>query len=180
MILVVTGLRLNEASPSMPILTRSPADVLGSRDEPHVITQTITRLTTTFTTVVTLGGGPTNYSGDQIEPEADIYGGSGDGSGLTNVQLGAIIGSSIAFVLILVITWCCILQARRRLEDGETTVSDYSLYDSSRSSSPRSQSPAPRPPPRARVNIPGGPKYPTYRAIPVRNPRANPSVRRAR
>ncbi|KAK0388908.1 hypothetical protein NLU13_2485 [Sarocladium strictum] len=163
----------------MPIITLSPAEEsLVPRAEPHVITQTITRLTTTFTTAVTLGGGPTNYSGDEVEPKADIYGGSGDGSGLTNVQLGAIIGSSVAFVLILVITWCCMIQARRRLEAGESGSSDYSLTDSSRSSSPRSQSPRPRPPPRARVNIPGGPKFPTYRALPVRNPRANPSLRR--
>lgn len=163
----------------MPVITQLPAQALDLRDEPHVITQTITRVTTTFTTVVTLGGGPTSWSGNQVDPDADIYGGSGDGSGLTNVQLGAIIGSSIAFVAILIITWCCILQARRRLEAGDVSGSDYSLYDSSRSSSPRSHGPPrPRPPPRARVNIPGGPKYPTYRAMPVRNPRANPSLRR--
>lgn len=170
---------------SMPIITSLPAPALELREEPHVITQTISKLSTTFTTVVTLGGGPTGYSGDQVEPEADIYGGSGDGSGLTNVQIGAIAGSSVAFIVILVITWCCILQARRRAEVGDEYESDYSLHDgSSRSSSSRSRSrsrsrgPMPRPPQRARVNIPGGPKFPTYRALPIRNPRTNPSLRR--
>lgn len=170
----------------MPILNHLPERGLEHRDEHHVITQTISKLSTTFTTIVTLGGGPTDYPGHEVKPNADIYGGSGNESGLTTVQLGAIIGSSIAFILILILTWCCILQARRRLEAGEPAGSVYSLTDSTRTSSSSSDEPEPqprpRPPPPVRMsrNIPGGPKYPTYRAIPVRNPRTNPSVRRTR
>lgn len=175
----------------MPVVAVGAANAITARAEPHVITQTIVKESTTFTTFVTLGGPiPTDYDGSKAEPDANIYGGTGDGDGdhggLTKAQLGAIIGSSVALVIILLLAWAYVIRARsqassttsRRFRRGDDSSDSY---DSSRSSS-RSPGPGPRlrppPPMRVRENIPGGPRYPTYRANPIPNPRRNPPVTR--
>jgi len=137
---------------------------------------------------------PANDFADSAE--ANIY---GDHNGLTNAQIGALVGAIIgAIILILLLIWCCLAQRarqRRRMYRRSirrhTASSGEASYTSSFIDVPPSprkpsatrkkhgRAPPPPPPPLPKERIPGGPKYPTYRAIPIPNPRRNPSVRHA-
>jgi hypothetical protein len=148
--------------------------VLELRQEAHVITQTLTRDGMTITTIVTLGTVPTDTTDNGgTAPDADIYG--HDNGGLSSAELGAIIGSVAAFVLLLIIGFFCFANSRRR----RVAVYDDSSYGSGsfvEVSRTRTGPRLPRRPPPVAERIPGGPKYPTYRALPIKNPR-NPRVR---
>ncbi|VUC22000.1 unnamed protein product [Clonostachys rosea] len=107
--------------------------------------------------------------------------------GLTSGEIGAIIGAIIGFtVIVLFIICCCINRSRRRhhhrRSDDDEIVRVVKL--------PRHPPPLQHPL-MAKVRwsqrdftnvegglIPGGPKYPTYRALPIPNPRNNPKVAR--
>lgn len=107
---------------------------MTARDEARTVTQTITRESTTIITLVTLGNGqPTDYSGHRINPGADIYAHGPDH--LTGAQLGGIIGSAVAFAVILLSVWYCMLRARQRVE--AMAYDDYMMESSSWMSSGR-------------------------------------------
>jgi hypothetical protein len=114
----------------MAILTHStplptPAS-LAARD--RVITQTLVRQSTTFITYVTLGGAPPNPDPQPAPPPPPppppstsraptIYG--SDGS-LTSAQIGAILGSVIAFVALVLVGWFCLTGIRRFADDASS------------------------------------------------------------
>ncbi|KAK3358194.1 hypothetical protein B0T25DRAFT_567428 [Lasiosphaeria hispida] len=84
----------------------------------RVVTQILTRASTTITAVVTLGGGPVSgipdpvTTADPAPPAAAPPPATSTTSTLTNEQLGAILGSVIGFVVILLpLCYCCL---RRR------------------------------------------------------------------
>lgn len=140
---------------------------------------------------------PTSSSpaADGEEPPATSH------PGLTDGQVGAIAGAVAAFVLVVIFTILCVVHRRKErarlarshrrhrhaaaaaaaaaVQDYEKGGDDY--YDTT---------PLPQPPPpvkkprRAKIKpvvepaddeepdyIPGGPKYPTYRAVPPTDPR---------
>lgn len=98
-------------------VTADPARGLEVRT--RLITQTLTRPSTTITTVVTLGGGPTiaptpttisttssPFPAGTITPAP--------ASALTPQQLGAILGSVLGLAFIILVLCCCISVRRRR------------------------------------------------------------------
>ncbi|KAK2616528.1 hypothetical protein QQS21_000571 [Conoideocrella luteorostrata] len=145
-----------------------------------MVTQTVvqpafSRPAQTITTVVTLGPSPTGG--------AD----SGDhgSKGLTNLQLGAIIGSIAILVVIGITTGICMSGGKKKpaepVHEYYTTISPSSSSSSSSRHSKKHRSKKhPRRPPPVAERIPGGPKYPTYRAIPIPNPREPPPVARTK
>lgn len=140
-----------------------------------------------------------------INSRADIY---GSHNGLTNAQIGAVIGSIIGFTLLVLIIIFCAISRRRAQRRRYRHRYHYDRSSSGSSSSGGGSEYRGRPvrkPPVARVRrnvtvvdrdgweggyathaggvrererIPGGPKWPTYRAIPIPNPRKNPNLRR--
>jgi hypothetical protein len=162
----------------MPVFTRQAG--LAARQEPYVVTQTIVQDLATYTTVVTLGTIPTDKAGaDGRHDDRDTSGGGGGGgggSGISSGQLGAIIGGVAALVLIaLVICLCCSRGRSARPYDDSSHASSIIAVEVP---DPRRPGGIRRPPPAAE-RVPGGPRYPTYRAIPIPNPR-NPAVRHTR
>lgn len=93
--------------------------------------------------------------------------------GLSSLQLGAILGS-VAVVLVLVLAGGICWAHRRRTRVVEYTY-DYSRdpYDAPSSDGPPHEPRPGRPryPPPVAEFIPGGARYPTYTAVPIRNPR---------
>lgn len=81
------------------------------------ITLTITRATTTFTTIVNLGGEATHASSDQqnpvvtttpvADPDPVIATGSNDPSDNTGVVIGATIGALVGALLLMIFIWKC-------------------------------------------------------------------------
>ncbi|EQL01411.1 hypothetical protein G6O67_003372 [Ophiocordyceps sinensis] len=138
----------------------------------HVVTQTITRQATTLTTTITLA--PANTP----RPDAPIYGAQ---QGLSSLQLGAILGSvAVAAVVILAAGICWTHRRRARAVpvaeysyhyDGDT----YTYYTPSSDSVPSKR---PRYPPPVADFIPGCDRYPTYKALPIKNPRDPRNLRR--
>lgn len=146
-----------------------------------------------------------------INSRADIY---GSHNGLSNAQIGAIIGSVIGFTVLVLLAIFCVMnrrRAERRRRRRERRYYEGNWTESSGSSSSGGKASlreeGVRKPPVARVRrnvtvvdrdqqgwdgyardgrmreqererIPGGPKWPTYRAIPIPNPRRNPNLRR--
>ncbi|CAH0052529.1 unnamed protein product [Clonostachys solani] len=108
--------------------------------------------------------------------------------GLTSAEIGAMVGAIIGFTVIVLFTiFCCINRSRvrrhRRRSDDDEIIRVEKL--------PRHPNPPLQHPLMAKVRwsqrdfnnvegglIPGGPKYPTYRALPIPNPRNNPKVTR--
>ncbi|KEY72476.1 hypothetical protein S7711_05151 [Stachybotrys chartarum IBT 7711] len=169
----------------MRIVTEAPSlPAVLARQEPHVLTQTIIREFTTFTTVVTLGVIPTNDpSGeppsDESSSDSASAGGGGGGDGLNSLELGAILGSVFGVVVIVLLWYCCCYTPVTPRTSYEYRMHEYDSYRKSTGhvvdDAPTRPS-APRRPPPVAERIPGGPRYPTYRAIPIPNPR-NPRVR---
>ncbi|KAH7170089.1 hypothetical protein EDB81DRAFT_774416 [Dactylonectria macrodidyma] len=197
----------------MAIITAAPpSQSIAARQEAHVIIQTLTWEHTTFTTHVTLSGSQPTDSTTVVTEHHESSG------GLTNAQVGAIVGSLVGFfVLVMIIICCC----RRRppppppRRHGDRR--SYGSYSSSyftddtpepwppkgqyrrtpKPATPRMMPPQQMPPqfmppqfippmtprstrshrsfvqrpPPVVERIPGGPKFPTYRAIPIPNPR---------
>jgi hypothetical protein len=106
----------------------SAAESLAARQN-RVVTQTITRPYTTMTAVVTLGPGQTTTS---IAPQATVTPSGAtapaaptssaiaipgavpsSSSGLTRTQLGAILGSVLGSIALIILLWYCVTQRRR-------------------------------------------------------------------
>ncbi|KAI6265940.1 hypothetical protein MCOR29_005796 [Pyricularia oryzae] len=147
-------------------LPTPPAPTLQiRRPQARVVTQTIERAATTYTTHVTLGlgdGGETPGPAPPA-PAAPPAGTVNSAPGYN--YIGAIVGSVVAFVFLLLLLWCCICKPRmlRRQRQLAAARDGYSSgYDSEGSLS--SGGPAqPRPRPRPRV-----PPMPVLNPPPVR------------
>ncbi|PHH89724.1 hypothetical protein CDD83_5421 [Cordyceps sp. RAO-2017] len=146
----------------------------AARQEQHVVAQTLTRQATTVTTLVTLGAAGPATSVADVRPDINIY---GTQQGLSSEQLGAILGSIAGAVVIIIVAGICLANRRRgrAAVDSDDVTSSYgtpSIVDSL--PPPR----RPRYPPRTAELIPGGAPYPTYRAVPIQNPRRTPGLKR--
>lgn len=134
--------------------------VLARQDSP-IITQILTqpaRPAATVTTLVTLG--PTSTA-------AATHHGP---NGLTHVQFGAIIGCVAAVVVMAIAAGICLSSGgKTRNQDAHIYYAETTTTSSSSSGySKKKRHKHPRRPPPVAERIPGGPKYPTYRAVPVK------------
>ncbi|KJZ76503.1 hypothetical protein HIM_04232 [Hirsutella minnesotensis 3608] len=159
-------------------LETQPLITLLSRQEPkqHAITQTLTRPETTLTTVVVLGSATASFPTETPSNTNQV---PGSGSGLSSLQLGAILGSVAALVVILIAAGIC--HAQRRPNRPVVEYDYYSSYGTSSFSDdlPNHKQPKkPRYPPRMAEVIPGGAPFPTYRAVPIKNPRQTQKLKR--
>lgn len=187
--------------PPAPAPTEAPS-LQNRQIDFHILTQTIIRPTTTFTTTITLG---------TIEPVATetiaIVPLPVSHHGLSGAAIGAILGSVVGVVVLLLIVGFCYVGRRRMpitYEEEKTTTMKKKKKRSSSSRTtrgiyeyteeavyyvpPRRKSSSRRASVTVQVQepavavvtekIPGGPKFPTYHAIPISNPR-NPQVWRS-
>ncbi|KAL6691660.1 hypothetical protein J3F84DRAFT_386120 [Trichoderma pleuroticola] len=186
--------------PPVPAPTEAPS-LQNRQIDFRILTQTVIRASTTIVTTITLG---------TIEPVATetiavVPLPATHHHGLSGGQIGAILGSVVGVVVLLLIVGFCYVGRRRmpityeeetkttkkkkRRSSSRTTRGIYQYteediyYAPSRkkSSSRRASVKVEVQEPEAVVvteRIPGGPKFPTYRAIPISNPR-NPQVWRS-
>ncbi|KAJ9136852.1 hypothetical protein NKR23_g9528 [Pleurostoma richardsiae] len=166
------------------------APALAARQGGMVLTQVITRPFTTYTYLVTLGdattvpttAAPTSASTTAVVAPAPTTSGSG---GLSQAEIGAILGSVVAFVLIVLLIWYCMsLRAQAAYRVAALETDSYTTVYSSettivrdpwaREGQPRpyqQDGPTLNPPPQ---RFPPTPIPPTYRAT------ANPQIRGVR
>jgi len=118
------------------------------------ITLTVTRATTTFTTIVNLGGGATYVPSSQqnpsvtttpvANPDPVIAAGSSDPSDNTGVVIGATIGALVGALLLMIFIWKCCYDYRKAASiqrwSGRYYDSDTSSSSSSSPSSHRRRS----------------------------------------
>ncbi len=96
------------------------------------------------------------------------------------MQLGAIIGSIAALVVIIVAVGIYLSQ-QKRTRQSEIKYDYYSSYEGSSFSgvvSHHTRPKKPRYPPRPADVIPGGVPFPAYRAVPIKNPRGTQNPKR--
>jgi hypothetical protein len=153
----------------------------------RVITQTLTRASTTITTLVTLGTGvlddfptPTLEPPPPPPPPAAPAQATSSSSVLTNEQLGAILGSVLGFLVIVVpLIYCCFRRDpyphRRRRYDYSDSDSMTSHSGSGGGGNRRGRDPWARgggPPPMRQpfqpVLVPPPPRIPPRRYAPYR------------
>ncbi|KAI6372399.1 hypothetical protein MCOR25_003722 [Pyricularia grisea] len=146
-------------------LPTPPAPTLQIRHpQARVVTQTIERAATTYTTHVTLGlgDGTAETSAPTSPPPAAPPAGNVNSAPGYN-YIGAIVGSVVAFVFLLLLLWCCICKPRilRRQRQLAAARDGYSSgYDSEGSLSsggpvrPLPRRPRPRVPPMPVLNPP--------------------------
>lgn len=181
-----------------PAPTEAPSPLHIRQNDFHILTQTLIRPSTTVVTTITLF---------TIEPAATetiavVPLPVSHHHGLSGVQIGAILGSVVGVVVLLLIIGLCYVGQRRisvtaedekkkkKKKGGGSSRTTRNIYEyteediyykpsrrksSSRRASVTVQVPAPVV---VSERIPGGPKFPTYRAIPISNPR-NPQVWRS-
>ncbi|OAQ69860.1 hypothetical protein VFPPC_02429 [Pochonia chlamydosporia 170] len=123
-----------------------------------VVTQTVTVTQPAQTVTITAGA----------SQKAEISGDHGTG-GLTSVQFGAILGVICSLVVIGIAAGICLSSNKKSKvrQKYYTTATSSSSGSSRRRHRRRNRSPP--------TMVPGGPKYPTYRAIPISKP-TNPPV----
>lgn len=183
-----------------PAPTEAPSLLDARQIEFHILTQTLIRASTTITTTITLGTvEPVASSTVAVIPLPVTH-----HHGLSGGAIGAILGSVVGVVVLLLIVGFCYV-GRRRMPitiDEEVTekkrkhhhrggssrstreMYEYTeedvYYTRPKKKSSRKAKVAVQEPAAAVVTerIPGGPKFPTYRAIPISNPR-NPQIWRS-
>ncbi|KAL2019045.1 hypothetical protein VTK56DRAFT_10149 [Thermocarpiscus australiensis] len=152
----------------------------------RVVTQTLTRPSTTITVAVTLGDGPTSAptiaaTTPTTPPASPGPAGTEPPSPFTPQQVGAIVGSILGFASLVLLICCCLSCRRRRrrtaeyeAEDDDDTVSesDIQVVETLRTTEeawnnhPRVAAPVlwtTVPPP---VRIPPTPRHTPYRQTP--------------
>jgi hypothetical protein len=181
-----------------PSPTEAPSPLNIRENEPYIFTQTIIRPSTTFVTTITLGTiEPVTTSTAAVVPLPISH-----HHGLSGGQIGAILGSVVGVVVLLLIVGFCYVGSKRtpdtyeeekvkkrKRRSSRSTHSTRGIYQYTeedvyyappkRKSSTRKVSVSVQTPAPAVISekIPGGPKFPSYRAIPISNPR-NPQIRR--
>ncbi|KAH6606970.1 hypothetical protein Trco_006123 [Trichoderma cornu-damae] len=179
-----------------PAPTEAPSPLHIRQNEFHIITQTLIRPSTTITTTITLGTiEPVATSTIAVVPLPVSH-----HHGLSGGQIGAILGSVVGVVVLLLIVGFCYVGSRRmpityeeekvekrKKRKGGGTRTTRGIYEyteeavyyttpkgksSSRKDTVYVQTPDPVV---ISERIPGGPKFPTYRAVPIANPR-NPQI----
>jgi hypothetical protein len=150
------------------------------RQEAQVITQTVELPSTTYTTHVTLGVVSAAATDRPV-----VVTSQHSGDGLNGAQIGAIVGAVVGFFIVAFIVVCCCCRRPRKQVKRRRSYRSYSGSEDDWSVAmphenwtrpvpvPFSRpTPVQYPPPAAhREQVPGGPKFPTYRAIPIPNPR---------
>ncbi|KAL7904703.1 hypothetical protein GGI35DRAFT_462437 [Trichoderma velutinum] len=186
--------------PPAPAPTEAPS-LQNRQIDLRILTQTVIRASTTIVTTITLGTiEPVATETIAIVPLPVTH------HGLSGGQIGAILGSVVGVVVLLLIVGFCYVGRRRmpityeeeiketkkkkkRRSSSRTTRGIYQYTEEDiyyvpsrkKSSSRRASVKVEVQEPAAAVvaeRIPGGPKFPTYRAIPISNPR-NPQVWRS-
>ncbi|KAM0256115.1 hypothetical protein ACHAQJ_005202 [Trichoderma viride] len=181
-----------------PAPTEAPSPLNIRQNEFHILTQTVIRPSTTFVTTITLGTIESVASSTIAAVPLPVS----HHHGLSGGQIGAILGSVVGVVvLLLVIGFCYVGRKKttvayeeekvkkRKRRSTRSTRSTRGIYEyteedvyytppkrksSTKKVSVSVQTPAPV---IVSERIPGGPKFPSYRAIPISNPR-NPQIRR--
>ncbi|KAF4456026.1 hypothetical protein F53441_1747 [Fusarium austroafricanum] len=159
---------------------RVPVPHIDARQEAQVITQTVYLPTTTYTTHVTLGV----VSASAPATDRPVVPSQHSGDGLSSAQIGAIIGSVVGVFIIAFILICCCRRPKPVKKKRSHRYSSDGWSDGWSDAMPHENWTRPVPIPVARPipvqypspvaqreQIPGGPKFPTYRAIPIPNPR---------
>lgn len=107
--------------------------VLGGR-QVRILTQTITRPTTTITAIVTLGDGPTsvptaptNLPPATTPPIGPIS--PGPPPSVTQQQLGIILGTVLGFAFLVLLLFCCLSARWRRRPTIYVEGDEYSESD---------------------------------------------------
>lgn len=182
-----------------PTPTKAPLNIR----QDLILTQTIIRPSTTFVTTITFGATePAATTSTVAVVPVPI---SHHHNGLSGAQIGAILGSVVGVVVLaLIIGFCYVgkkkatvtyeeeekVKKKKRRNSHSTRSSTHGVYQyaeedvyyytaprkksSTKKASVSVQTPAPAV---VSERIPGGPKFPSYRAIPISNPR-NPQIRR--
>ncbi|KAH0528154.1 hypothetical protein TsFJ059_003052 [Trichoderma semiorbis] len=189
--------------PAPPDPTEAPS-LQNRQIDFRILTQTVVRASTTIVTTITLGTiEPVATETIAVVPLPVTH-----HHGLSGGQIGAILGSVVGVVVLLLIVGFCYVGRRRmpityeeetketkktkrkrRRSSSRTTRGIYQYTEEDiyyiptrkKSSSRRASVKVEVQEPAAAVvteRIPGGPKFPTYRAIPISNPR-NPQVWRS-
>ncbi|KAH9211340.1 hypothetical protein DL95DRAFT_448268 [Leptodontidium sp. 2 PMI_412] len=116
------------------------------QNAPYQISLTVTRATTTFTTIVNLSGAtnvppqenPTVVTTPVASPDPIVVSGSSDPSDNTGVVIGATIGALAAALLVMILLWKCCYAYRSAIRfSGRYYDSDTSSSSSSSPSSHR-------------------------------------------
>ncbi|KAL6824126.1 hypothetical protein V8C40DRAFT_247378 [Trichoderma camerunense] len=189
--------------PAPPAPTEAPS-LQNRQIDFRILTQTVVRASTTIVTTITLGTiEPVATETIAVVPLVTHH------HGLSGGAIGAILGSVVGVVVLLLIVGFCYVGRRRmpityeeetketkktkrkrRRSSSRTTRGIYQYTEEDiyyvptrkkSSSSRRASVKVEVQEPAAAVvteRIPGGPKFPTYRAIPISNPR-NPQVWRS-
>ncbi|KAM6488307.1 hypothetical protein HDV62DRAFT_20645 [Trichoderma sp. SZMC 28011] len=187
--------------PAPPAPTEAPS-LQDRQIDFRILTQTVVRASTTIVTTITLGTiEPVATETIAVVPLVTHH------HGLSGAAIGAILGSVVGVVVLLLIVGFCYVGRRRmpityeeetketkktkrkRRSSSRTTRGIYQYTEEDiyyvptrkKSSSRRASVKVEIQEPEAAVvteRIPGGPKFPTYRAIPISNPR-NPQIWRS-
>ncbi|KAL7902966.1 hypothetical protein HDV63DRAFT_362736 [Trichoderma sp. SZMC 28014] len=183
-------------------LPAAPTKALNIRQD-LILTQTVIRPSTTFVTTITFGASEPAATTDTVAAVPVPI--SHHHNGLSGAQIGAILGSVVGVVVLaLIIGFCYIgkkkatvayeeeekVKKRKRRNSHSTRSSIHGVYQYAeedvyyytaprkKSSTKKASVPVQTPAPAVvSERIPGGPKFPSYRAIPISNPR-NPQIRR--
>ncbi|KAH6657466.1 hypothetical protein BKA67DRAFT_555356 [Truncatella angustata] len=106
-----------------------------------VITQTITSSEIVYTTVVTLGRGGGTTAGSSTSTSTSVPAApvtpvsAGTSGGLTQAQIGIIVGCCVGAAVLVVLAWCCLACTKRRkfpepsIED-DSSYTTYTTYES--------------------------------------------------
>ncbi|KAK3368368.1 hypothetical protein B0H63DRAFT_455147 [Podospora didyma] len=132
--------------------------------EPRVITQTITRPTTTYTALVTLGDGFNEPTPTAIPPPPNGASSTvvaiSTSPGLSSEQIGAIVGSVVGFVVLLFCICCCLSIRRRRIQAMAMSYPSETEIEVVIDDQYRPVDPWDRQPRRGPIVVPPAPRYP--------------------
>lgn len=116
---------------------RRAASLIATTAQPQlderqvVITQTLTYPSSTVTAFVTLGnsGTPTT-SAPPVSGDGSISDSSSSG-GLSQAQVGIIVGCLVGGVVLIIVAWCCVAKCRQNRAGSDSDSTSYDSYTSS-------------------------------------------------
>lgn len=140
---------------------------MDTTQQPDVVTQTIIRQSATLTTALVLGTGAVPATSNPSAPDVGAKM-NGQLQSISSAEIGAILGCVVAFVFVAIGGCICYCNRRRPKqryycsESGRGGSSYDGLHYDEKATLPRR-------PPKVAEFIPGGPEFPTYRAVPSSN-----------